>query len=452
MADADEDAVHAKSGESSQVEADLTDETQDFRLLNHLSFLTDTSSTTLPRRGEKDFEPNPTEFQADVLSASRQAMHNALAHPRLHNPKNKVTGIYAPDGPVLVLQPNSADAARSTSQSEGGKPVGKGLGISLNACVYVPNPKGQYFKTMGQADRLNRIWLLPEEALYLLERGSLDIRWPSSSTGPVEGNEDSDSDNDTLIPMSLQAAYACFIGRGGLTLERYSVFTGLRRLGYTVMRAPGWDDDALPSEASEANHVDAYVSPQRRGAGLSGILGSLFNWIHDPKSTASTAAGPVVGCGIHRNYVDVYRRLATIPWYDPVRVAQRDSLDPAAPFRTVLHVYKPTTAVKKTAPPTPEFRIAVVNTREQTTMPTLTQLGALLESTPLDPPRGDKMERQLYTRLRHGYRNVILAVVDQGVISYLRVSDAAFGKEKLYEPKNAPTGFKRGGSFKQRKR
>lgn len=72
------------------------------------------------------------------------------------------------------------------------------------------------------------------------------------------------------------------------------------------------------------------------------------------------------------------------------------------------------------------------------------QLGALLESTPLDPPRGEKMDRLLYMRLRHGYRNVILAVVDQGVVSFLRVGDAAFGKEMIYAEKGP--GPKKGGN------
>lgn len=109
-----------------------------------------------------------------------------------------------------------------------------------------------------------------------------------------------------------------------------------------------------------------------------------------------------------------------------------------------MHVYKPSTPFRKSAPPTPDFRIAVVNTRTQTTLPTLSQLRALLESTPLDPPVGEKMERQLYMRLRHGYRSVILAVVDQGVVSFLRVADAGFSKEKIYYNKG-PKGPKKGG-------
>ncbi|KAJ5148169.1 Mitotic checkpoint protein BUB3.2 [Penicillium atrosanguineum] len=432
MADADEEAIRATTTEAPQIETDLSDETQDFRLLNHLNFLSDTSSASLPRRGEKDFEPNPTEFQADVLSASRGAMHNALAHPRIHHPKTQVVGIYAPDGPTPPPQAMVDE---------------KGLGVSSDYCVCVPVPKGQYFKTIGQADRWNRVWLLPEEAMYLMERGSLDIKWPRELSGI-----DADDVNEPLIPMSLQAAYACLLGRSGLTLERYTVFTGLRRLGYAVVRASGWDDNAQAEDSKNEINKHAYTEPQQRGPGLAGIIGRCFAWLDDPFGTSSTAAGPIVGCGIHRNYTDVYRKLATIPWYDPAKAETRDPLDTDAPFRVIFHVYKPSTPIKKSAWPTPDFRIAVVNAREQTSIPTLAQIGALLESTPLDPPRGEKMDRLMYMRLRHGYRNVVLAVVDQGVTSFLRISDAAFGKEKLYENKGPPTGPKRGGNFRPKKR
>lgn len=41
MADADEAAIRAPSTEASQIETDLSDETQDFRLLNHLNLYVD---------------------------------------------------------------------------------------------------------------------------------------------------------------------------------------------------------------------------------------------------------------------------------------------------------------------------------------------------------------------------------------------------------------------------
>ena len=73
------------------------------------------------------------------------------------------------------------------------------------------------------------------------------------------------------------------------------------------------------------------------------------------------------------------------------------------------------------------------------------QLSALIESSPYDPPRGEKMERNVYTRLRQGYRSAILAIVDQGVVSYLRFADAGFSREKIFENQGPPRGGKIGG-------
>ncbi|CAG8087036.1 unnamed protein product [Penicillium salamii] len=446
MADADEEFLQNPANASVQPEVDLSDETQDFRFLNNLNIYADSGS--LPRRGEKDFEPNPTEHQTGVLSESRRAMHNALSFPRLHSTKAHVIAFYAPDGytPLAEIPPPKApqQTDKSTESAEKpARPTPRSANINPDVCVYVPNPKGPFFKSVGQSDRWNRLWLLPEEALYLIERGSLDIRWPSPTDPAIPGED------GLSIPMSLQAAWASFIGHGGLTLERYSVYSGLKRLGYTLARAPGWCDEAEQREHEQnlapSPSYNENIIPKLRGAGLAGILGSLFNWIHDPYSTASTTSGPMIGTGINRHYMDVYRKLAIIPWYDPITASPSNPSDTTAPFRVVFHVWKPSTPVKKSAPPTPEFRVAVLSTRDQTTMPNMTQLGALLESTPLDPPSGEKMERMMYMRLRHGYRNVILAVVDQGVVSYLRVADSAFGKEKLYENQGGPRGPKRGG-------
>ncbi|KAL2870665.1 tRNA-splicing endonuclease subunit sen54 N-term-domain-containing protein [Aspergillus lucknowensis] len=422
MVDLDEAAINSPSNDATgHLDVDLTDETQDFRMLNNLSFLTDTPEASLPKRGEKDFEPNPTLFQADVLSASRRAMHNALSYPRLHNPKNIVVGVYAPNGPAPA--PSATSKLDTIAEhSPGKKPAPTSIGVSPDACVYVTNPKGQLFRTIGQADRWSRIWLLPEEALYLLERGSLDIRWPRCAVG--DGEEDDVEDSG--IPMSLQAAYACFLGHGGLTMERFSVYTGLRRLGYTVIRAPGWTQDSN-IEAAGAKSSDELENQllRRQGPGLAGIFTRFLEWLH--ASPPTTAMGPVVGFGFHRGYVDLFRKLSLIPYYDPATASPSSA---TLPYAVVFHVYKPSTHIRKSAPPSPDFRIAVVNTRTNTTMPTLSQIGTLLESTPFDPPAANK---PLYVRLRHGQRNVILAAVDQGVVSYLRVADAAFGKEKIYQ-------------------
>jgi tRNA-splicing endonuclease subunit Sen54 len=268
----------------------------------HHNFHSYADGASIPRRGEKDFEPNPTQHQTGVLSESRRAMHNALSFPRLHGGKTHVIAFYAPEGysPLAdtAAPKTGEDSEKSPDFTEKpARPTPKSANISPDACVCVPNPKGQLFKSLGQADRWNRLWLLPEEALYLMERGSLDIRWPSSSgSSGVSGGKE-----DLSIPMSLQAAYASFVGHGGLTLERYSVYTGLKRLGYSLARAPGWSDE-FEQQDSDTSKPSKPAAPELRGAGLAGIFASLFNWIHDPHATASTATGPIIGTGIRRHY------------------------------------------------------------------------------------------------------------------------------------------------------
>jgi tRNA-splicing endonuclease subunit Sen54 len=147
----------------------------------------------------------------------------------------------------------------------------------------------------------------------------------------------------------------------------------------------------------------------------------------------------------------IFQKLAIIP-VEAVDQKKPPRRQTEAPFQFTYHVYKPSTPFKKTAPPEPDFRIAVVDARTQTTIPTLTQIRALVETSPLTPPRGDRVQHQLYMRLRHGYRSAILAVVDQGIVSYLRFTDAGFSKEKLYEVQGPPRGNKGGFRGKGRHR
>ncbi len=341
-------------------------------------------------------------------------MHSALSSPRLHQARNHVIAQYCPD----KLSPFGEDYT-----------------------VKVDNAHGVHFRTIGRGDSKNKMWLLPEEALYLIERGSLDIRWPEDCRpGSGKGHDhDSEDDRTGELPMSLQGAYASFIGKSGLTLERYSVFSGLRRLGYTVVRAPTWSTNGVEANGHARSPIrqeqDTTLTttnhdPQRSGSGILGLINRLVHYLFEPSRAASCLSfGPLVAPGLYRSYNDIYRALALIPYQDPTRLQASPPLQ--SPFRITYHVYKPSTTYRKSNPPTPDFRVAVIDARESN-VPTMEQIGALLGSMPDDElPK----ERPMEQRLKHGKRNVILAVVDMGVVSYLRFSEAGFGGEKLFENK-----------------
>lgn len=348
-------------------------------------------------------------------------MHNALSFQRVHQSRNHSIATYHPDTNM----------------------------------AYAYSPKGPLFSKMGQVlsaeedplgddkTRGQRLWLLPEEVLYLIDRGTLDVLWPSRD----------DDHGEQGLPMSLQGAYAVFLGDeaahgGALTFERYSVYAGLKRAGYTVLRAPTWGDSGSPPGP------ECYPTRTSWQVGLYHFGRFLWKiWISSkPYGSASNAkTGPLVKPGLYRSYNDIYLRLAMINWHDPTSAdtfqrSNPPSTDPQ--FRITYHVWKPGSGYKKSSPGPPDFHIAVVNGRN-TNIPTLEQLDALLQTAPFNPP-GENA--QISQKLKHGYKNVILAVVDQGVISYLKVADAAFGREKLYERQGTSGGWKRGGKLASRQK
>jgi tRNA-splicing endonuclease subunit Sen54 len=70
-----------------------------------------------------------------------------------------------------------------------------------------------------------RLELLPEEALYLMEKGAL-FCWKASRDDAHDDASGKDVEWDSAsqgAPMSVQQAYAEMIGREDLTLDRYQV-------------------------------------------------------------------------------------------------------------------------------------------------------------------------------------------------------------------------------------
>ncbi|ELT91160.1 hypothetical protein CAPTEDRAFT_229033 [Capitella teleta] len=101
----------------------------------------------------------------------------------------------------------------------------------------------QFWKVMGHVEE-GRFWLQPEEALFLMDEGVVEI---------YHGE----------VPLSLQQAYGMFLNCSTLPPERYQVYSHLCRLGYIVRRhvpacglrmttAPKVDDEQMKEESSES--------------------------------------------------------------------------------------------------------------------------------------------------------------------------------------------------------
>ena len=239
MADATEDTI-----QNPQDDVDPTDEVVDFRFL---------ASQKLPSRGTKDFEPHGTKLQQSTLETSRQAMHDVLSHTRTHAPNTASLAIWDPDS-------NGA---------------------------WVVKPSGKWTSTVGQSKlcpgKGTRLWLLPEEVIWLIDRGTLDLRWPAS---PEEEEDDG-------LPMSLQAAYAVFINLEApykLSLEMYNVYAHLKRAGYIVLRANS-NRHNVPAELIRQPTTEPYT-----------FLQFLRRLVAQQQQSKPSQLGPLVKPGIYRDY------------------------------------------------------------------------------------------------------------------------------------------------------
>ncbi|CCL99722.1 uncharacterized protein FIBRA_01744 [Fibroporia radiculosa] len=316
----------------------------------------------IPKRGEKDFEPNATGgsgLQRHVLDRARNAMLDALSAPRTISSKSISYAIWHPD----------------------------------IARAHVTVARGVHFGTMGHSvarasstqndtkKLQKRLELLPEEAIYLVERGAM-LCWKASNLPLSEtpGLEEIDG-----VPMSVQQAFSEMIGRDNLTLEKYQVFSYLRRLGYAVTRArPPTPDYPTPLPSS------TQFSPSRSFfARLWSTVQSAFRRVARIFTRAFDWWRPLrLGNWVHHgfNNSSLFKSLRFLPagHHVPLHIKQKPNAGPS-PYEIFYNVYKPSTPFKKTAPPPPDYSVVVVDART-TSVPSLVELTALFGILPELPP------------------------------------------------------------------
>lgn len=425
----------------------LEEEAQDFRLFASLLKKKAVSAQTI-RKGEKDFESHGTKLQENALEQSRRAMEDVLGYTRVYTSGNWVRAWYFPDHFVGVPEEEEEEVHGAGGVDDDEKEKKRAVN-ARERVVVVDGDLGVVSKTHGRvvtgqgkdAVAKDKTWLLPEEALFLIERGSLDLWWPVRGLDaifpPGTGEKTEPTADDEYgagFPLSLQAAYSLLIGndgeRGKITLQKFQVYSNLKRLGYKVLRAP-------------APSLHATTGPTAQPA-------SVWQWLFSlipASSSQHQPYGPLVCPGLYRSYKPVYEQLSLVPRHQPS--PRPSSRWPTKdPFQIHFHVWKSSTVFSKTRPPPPDFYLSVVDAQDSA-VPTLEELAALLDSSPFAPPNDAwKGPGRLYARLKNGYRNVILAVVDHGVVNYLRLAEAAFGEEELFprfDWKQSSRGGKKGG-------
>lgn len=148
---------------------------------------------TLPRRGKKDSQLFPksstepyTESQKNRLEERTQTLRKSLLTPRVTRIKHLAEADWDDRTDTAIIR----------------------------------KQRGNSLKSMGEFVKGSQI-LYPEEALYLMDKGGLELKHGG-------------------LPMSVQKAWClCLSSKNSLRLESYLIFAFLRRAGYVVRRYIG---------------------------------------------------------------------------------------------------------------------------------------------------------------------------------------------------------------------
>ncbi|BEI98382.1 hypothetical protein CcaverHIS631_0306810 [Cutaneotrichosporon cavernicola] len=345
----------------------------------------------IPKRGEKDFEPlaETVNLQEMMLQNSRQALFDALQGVRGVASKSLSHALVTPPSPFPHLVISRGHVLDT-------------LGITV--------------RHSGKA----RIELLPEEALYLAERGSLQI-WNGTAPSREEPDLGTWSEEEFgirgAVEMSVVEVFGAFMGMAGLSWQRYQAYAYLKRLGYTVQRTRRF----IPTHFVEEARVEVGVWA-RLWAALSrlslNVRSSIASLMGVPRRFVAGMArvglgmmGPLGGTMLKswsgETYSSIFSHLRFIPsgHTHPVppssTASESESQSQFAPLLTnpyipFFHVWKPVTAWSKAKwdrgsvvgleNQKPDYAIAAVESRN-TPMPTLRQLEDIFEGLP-DEPKG----------------------------------------------------------------
>lgn len=449
-------------GGAAELESDNEDEMPDYRVLSAMTKRHVAGSDTvqsIPKRGEKDFEPTGFGGQSKMLEQSRAALFGAISLERAHSSRSLCTATWDPIFKRAFLHVQRGQACAQMGISERRIVNGEKMPATLE--------------------------LLPEETVYLIERGALDCRW-TRTPGQVPSTED----HANCIPLSVAQAYAMVLGQDRITPERYQIYAYLKRLGYIVQRASVIDTVRTAAPANKPYMRDRIFQ----------LLGSLLRYLARPlawlvKMVMSywrryfMAPRGLLGISPYDTYDNIFNSLRIVHSTHQSEVKAR----PNPELEPFFYAWRPATHFRRTAPPPPEFCICIIDTATQPLF-NLHDFGALFAKIPFDEQYGEELTevrernrlaygkqkqrpshekqslslpntritllRQLVSRvialfarlitlllntcskprrslgniyppLKAGRRNVVVAVIEQGTATLLRFGESEFERLRL---------------------
>ncbi|PWN49774.1 hypothetical protein IE53DRAFT_411384 [Violaceomyces palustris] len=420
-----------KNGAGSDSEAE--DEMPDYLRIASLTSKSSSTSTFIPKRGEKDFEPTGFGGQSKLLQRSREAMFSAISGERRISERNLTRTTWDPS------------VNRVVAHQTFGK-IFDSMGVSVKRDVVV-DPHSD----PPAIAKVTRLELLPEEALFLLERGAISCGITVDDPKPHPSDQ-----MPECTPMSLQQAFSVMLDKDGCSRERYQVYAYLKRLGYVVQRAdiveaaraqPG----PIKKERTTSVETQGLISDPKRPLRLVTIFDLLLyiprrlsqiaqdalswlwslvkNMVANVRRTCKSVAnklskttGPTSGVGISRpgllgsqarwdNYNNIFESLQIIPSGHDFNLPQpttrvgshpsrtnsessgsttfvEKSTEPAkgipsdSEYEPFYYAYRPATPYKKSHPPPPEFRICIVNARDRH-LPNVWEFEHMFQAVPI---------------------------------------------------------------------
>lgn len=417
----------------------------------------------LPKRGEKEFEPDGTNMQELLLYKVKREMFSAL--------NDSIRGTIVKSQVIAVYIPRKHQAL-------------------------ILNPKGTFLQSMGTVDNMGQSWLNIYEFLYLSERGSVTPYWDPHHTdqAPKENN---------LIPLGIEDIYSFLKTQD--EMNTFMVYAHLKRLGFVVQLANELQTTFYPP-ITRPNFITGtlstifdQVSKIFQSTKRNLFNGLFYNHAHYSFCKYTTSAQLYNNLKLLVPYVFVPKTIAELRRQ---RADYKVKYTSSSPFQIKFNVWKPETNFKKKITELPDYQIVLYDKNDNNQhFPTLEDLKNIfnaldykfdflndIEEDPnfnwddysfvdgisrrdmlnklqkrktsknndqsneqlkkepkkmLSKKKQRKPSRQISSharqlrRLKTGYRSFLLAVIDNGIISFVKLCEADFGSEDVwYVPTN----------------